>query len=245
LTESSRSASVGLVFAPTTARGADRQAVNQLTGDHVSDPLHRVGLVSDTHGLIRPEALDALRDSDLIIHCGDVGNPAVLDALQSLAPVRAIGGNNDKDAWAFSLPSCDVVEVGTHAIYVLHDLSELDLDPAAAGFTAVVSGHSHKPVIEERGKILFVNPGSAGPRANSALCSAVGSHFPNPASAGPSALSDPAVLSTAASSFAGSTHLRNRASTRILPPTARSPVSPVTQRWPHTREFRASARGML
>ena len=130
----------------------------------MSDPLHRVGLVSDTHGLIRPEALDALRDSDLIIHCGDVGDPAVLDALLTLAPVRAIRGNNDKGAWAWGLPAYDVVEIGSHAIYVLHNLAELDLDPAAAGFTAVVFGHSHKPVIEERGKILFVNPGSAGPR---------------------------------------------------------------------------------
>jgi putative phosphoesterase len=130
----------------------------------VSDRLHRVGLVSDTHGLIRPEALDALRDSDLIIHSGDVGNPAVLDALRALAPVRAIRGNNDKGTWACGLPTFDVVEVGNHAIYVLHNLAELDLDPAAAGFTAVVSGHSHKPAIEERGKIIFVNPGSAGPR---------------------------------------------------------------------------------
>jgi putative phosphoesterase len=126
--------------------------------------LHRVGLVSDTHGLIRPAALDALRDSEVIIHCGDIGDPAVLEALRTISPVRAIRGNNDKDAWASSLPACDVVEVGSHAIYVLHNLAELDLDPAAAGFTAVVSGHSHKPVIEQRGKILFVNPGSAGPR---------------------------------------------------------------------------------
>jgi len=130
----------------------------------VSDRLHRVGLVSDTHGLIRPEALDALRDSDLIIHCGDVGDPAVLDALRTLAPVRAIRGNNDKGMWARSLPTNDVVELGSQVIYVLHNLAELDLDPAAAGFTAVVSGHSHKPMIEERCKILFVNPGSAGPR---------------------------------------------------------------------------------
>jgi uncharacterized protein len=130
----------------------------------VSDPFHRVGLISDTHGLIRPEALDALRDSDLIIHCGDVGDPGVLEALQTLAPVRAIRGNNDKGTWARGLPTNDVVEVGHHAIYVLHNLAELDLDPAAAGFTAVVSGHSHKPAIEERGNVLFVNPGSAGPR---------------------------------------------------------------------------------
>lgn len=126
--------------------------------------IHRIGLVSDTHGLIRPEALDALRTSDLIIHCGDVGDSAVLEALRTLAPVRAVRGNNDKGAWACALPAYDVVEVGSHAIYVLHNLAELDLDPAEAGFIAVVFGHSHKPVIEKRGKILFVNPGSAGPR---------------------------------------------------------------------------------
>ena len=113
---------------------------------------------------MRPEALDALRDSDLIIHCGDIGDSAVLEALRTLAPVRAIRGNNDKGAWACSLPTYDVVELGSHAIYVLHNLADLDLDPAAAGFTVVVAGHSHKPVIEKRGKILFVNPGSAGPR---------------------------------------------------------------------------------
>jgi putative phosphoesterase len=138
--------------------------VRQLNGDHVSEPLHRVGLISDTHGLIRPGALDALRESDLIVHCGDIGDLAVLEALRSIAPLRAIRGNNDKGAWAASLPTSDVVEVGSHAIYVLHNLSELDLDPAVAGFTAVVSGHSHKPIIQKRGEILFVNPGSAGPR---------------------------------------------------------------------------------
>jgi putative phosphoesterase len=126
--------------------------------------IHRIGLVSDTHGLIRPEALDALRNSDLIIHCGDVGDSAVLEALRTLAPVRAVRGNNDRGAWASALPAYDVVEVGGHPIYVLHNLAEFDLDPAEAGFIAVVFGHSHKPVIEKRGKILFVNPGSAGPR---------------------------------------------------------------------------------
>jgi putative phosphoesterase len=119
-----------------------------------------VGLISDTHGLIRPEALDALRDSDLIIHCGDIGNPAVLDTLRRIAPVRAVRGNNDTGAWAHGLPQSDVVEIGSHRIYVLHNLSEFD----AAGLTAVVFGHSHKPVIERRGKALFINPGSAGPR---------------------------------------------------------------------------------
>jgi uncharacterized protein len=130
----------------------------------VSASLHLIGLISDTHGLIRPEALDALRNSDLIIHCGDIGDPAVLEALRTIAPVRAIRGNNDKGPWACSLPSYEVVEVGGHSIYILHNLSELNLDPDAAGFTAVVSGHSHKPMIEKRGKIFFVNPGSAGPR---------------------------------------------------------------------------------
>jgi putative phosphoesterase len=130
----------------------------------MSDPLHRIGLISDTHGLIRPAALEALRGSELIIHCGDIGDPAVLQALRTLAPVRAIRGNNDKGAWARSLPTHDVVKVGGHAIYVLHNLAELDLDPSAAGFTTVVFGHSHKPAIEKRRKILFVNPGSAGPR---------------------------------------------------------------------------------
>jgi putative phosphoesterase len=126
--------------------------------------VHRIGLVSDTHGLIRPEALDALRNSDLIIHCGDVGDSAVLEELRTLAPVRAIRGNNDKGGWACALPAYDIVEVGGPAIYVLHNFAELDLDPAEAGFIAVAFGHSHKPLVEKRGKILFVNPGSAGPR---------------------------------------------------------------------------------
>jgi len=127
--------------------------------------VHRADLVSDTHGLVRPEALDALRGSDLIIiHCGDIGHPAVLEALRALSPVRATRGNNDKGAWASSLPTYDVVAVGSHAIYAIHNLAELDLDPADAGFIALVSGHPHKPVIERCGKTLFANPGSAGPR---------------------------------------------------------------------------------
>ncbi len=123
-----------------------------------------VGLISDTHGLIRPEALDALRGSDVIIHAGDIGHPAVLNSLAALAPVRAIRGNIDKEAWAARFPATDVVEIGAHSIYVLHNLSELDLDPAAAGFTILVSGHSHRPAIDRRDGILFINPGSAGPR---------------------------------------------------------------------------------
>lgn len=124
----------------------------------------QVGLISDTHGLIRPEALDALVGSDLIIHCGDIGGSSILEALRGIAPVRAIRGNNDKDDWAASIPTHDVVEVGDYAIYVIHNLLELDVDSNVAGFAVVVSGHSHKPVIENRGKTLYVNPGSAGPR---------------------------------------------------------------------------------
>jgi len=138
--------------------------LTHLTGDHVSRPLHLVGLISDTHGLIRQEALDALRKADLIIHCGDIGDPAVLEALETIAPVRAIRGNNDKGGWAARLPTTDVIEIGIQTIYVLHNLAEIDLDPAVAGFSVVVSGHSHKPHIEKRGEIIFVNPGSAGPR---------------------------------------------------------------------------------
>jgi uncharacterized protein len=130
----------------------------------VSASLHLVGLISDTHGLIRPDALDALRDSDLIVHCGDIGGPAVLEALRTIPPVHAVRGNNDKGGWACNLPTDRFIEIGNHAIYVLHNLSEFDLDPHAAGFTVIVSGHSHKPAIEKRDKILFVNPGSAGPR---------------------------------------------------------------------------------
>jgi putative phosphoesterase len=123
-----------------------------------------VGLISDTHGLLRGAAFEALQGSDLIVHAGDIGDPAVLNSLTTIGPVRAIRGNNDRGAWAGGLPATDVIELGTHSIYVLHNLAELDLDPKAAGFTIVVSGHSHKPAVEERGGILFVNPGSAGPR---------------------------------------------------------------------------------
>jgi putative phosphoesterase len=121
-------------------------------------------VVSDTHGLIRPEALHALRDSDLIIHCGDVGEPSVLETLRTIAPVRAIRGNNDHGAWADRLPEHDLVKIGSQSIYVLHNLAELEVDLEARGVTAVVSGHSHKPVVERRGGVLFLNPGSAGTR---------------------------------------------------------------------------------
>jgi putative phosphoesterase len=123
-----------------------------------------VGLISDTHGLLRDEAMAALAASDLIIHAGDVGKPEILERLRTLAPVVAVRGNIDKGAWAAELPLTAVVEAGPAHIYVLHDVKELDLDPAAAGFQVVVSGHSHKPSRSERDGVVYLNPGSAGPR---------------------------------------------------------------------------------
>ena len=123
-----------------------------------------IGVISDTHGLMRPEALAALQGSDLIIHAGDVGSPDVLDALRAVAPTFAVRGNVDAGAWAASLPATELVEAGEILIHVLHDVSELDLDPGDAGFAAVIFGHSHQPLIERRNSVLFLNPGSAGPR---------------------------------------------------------------------------------
>jgi uncharacterized protein len=123
-----------------------------------------IGLISDTHGLLRPEALRALDGAGLIIHAGDVGKPEILDALKLLAPVVAVRGNIDKGGWAAALPLTATAASGAVAVYVLHDLLQLDLDPAAAGFQVVVSGHSHKPARAERSGVLYLNPGSAGPR---------------------------------------------------------------------------------
>jgi putative phosphoesterase len=124
----------------------------------------RIGVISDTHGLVRPEALRALAGAALIVHAGDVGGPEVLDALRALAPVVAIRGNNDRGAWAAALAPTEVVAHGGRSLYLLHDLGELDLDPRAAGFDAVIAGHSHRPRIEWRDGVLYLNPGSAGPR---------------------------------------------------------------------------------
>ena len=124
----------------------------------------RVGVISDTHGLLRPQALEALAGSDLILHAGDIGGQAVLDALGAIAPVHAVRGNNDRGAWAEPLPDTRAVPLGPARAWVLHDLKTLDLDPAAAGFTAVVAGHSHKPGVLWRDGVLLLNPGSAGPR---------------------------------------------------------------------------------
>jgi putative phosphoesterase len=125
---------------------------------------HRIGVISDTHGLLRPQALAALAGSELIVHAGDIGTPAVLEGLRAIAPVVAVRGNNDHGAWARSLPASDVVEVAGRRLYVLHDVGDLDLDPGVAGIHAVIAGHSHRPAISRKDGVLFLNPGSAGPR---------------------------------------------------------------------------------
>lgn len=123
-----------------------------------------IGVISDTHGLVRPEALQALEGADLLIHAGDIGKPEVITSLRSIASVVAIRGNNDKGEWARDFPGTEVIEIEQVLLYVLHDVKELDLDPGAAGFRAVISGHSHRASVSERNGVLFVNPGSAGPR---------------------------------------------------------------------------------
>ena len=123
-----------------------------------------IGLISDTHGLVRPEALAALQGCRQLIHAGDIGNAGVLTQLEAVAPVLAVRGNVDTGSWAQALSGTEAVGLGGHYFYVLHNLAELDIDPAAAGFAVVVSGHSHRPVIEERDGVMYVNPGSAGPR---------------------------------------------------------------------------------
>ncbi|MGA9306416.1 MAG: metallophosphoesterase family protein [Candidatus Sulfotelmatobacter sp.] len=123
-----------------------------------------IGVISDTHGLLRPEAIEALRQAEHIIHAGDVGSPEILEKLAAVAPVTAVRGNVDKAEWSRNLPETAVLELGSISIYVLHDLAQLDLKPKAAGFAAVVSGHSHVPKKETRDGVLYFNPGSAGPR---------------------------------------------------------------------------------
>jgi putative phosphoesterase len=123
-----------------------------------------VGIISDTHGLLRPEALEALKGVDQILHAGDVGKPEILDQLRNLAPTIAVRGNADHGEWAAKLAEAEVITVGGLTFYMLHDLQRLDLDPEASGFHIVVSGHSHKPVIEQANEVLYLNPGAAGPR---------------------------------------------------------------------------------
>ena len=123
-----------------------------------------IGVISDTHGLLRPEALAALRGSHYIIHGGDIGDSQILDKLSAIAPVTAVRGNVDHDAWTQKIPATNVLEVGEISIYVLHSLQELDLKPEAANFAAVIYGHSHIPKSEMKNGVLYFNPGSAGPR---------------------------------------------------------------------------------
>lgn len=121
-----------------------------------------VGIISDTHGLLRPQAGEALLGSDVILHAGDIGKPEVLDELQVIAPLTVIRGNVDK--WAEALPDTESIELEGRNFYIIHNVRELDFDPAEAGFDAVISGHSHKPDIHEENGVLYINPGSAGPR---------------------------------------------------------------------------------
>ena len=123
-----------------------------------------LGVISDTHGLLRPEAVEALQGSDGILHAGDIGASEILEELARIAPVTAIRGNVDTAPWTRRLPNTEVIDAGDISIYMLHDLARLDLKPAAAGFRAVVYGHSHQPKIEKKNDVLFFNPGSAGPR---------------------------------------------------------------------------------
>ena len=124
----------------------------------------RIGVISDTHDLLRPAAKLALTGVDRILHAGDVCGREVLDELERIAPVTAVRGNNDHGAWAASIPVTAAVEIGGVSIYILHDLNELDLEPQTAGFRVVVCGHSHRPAMQEKDGVLFINPGSAGPR---------------------------------------------------------------------------------
>jgi putative phosphoesterase len=126
--------------------------------------LARLGIISDTHGLLRPQAVAFLHGCDRILHGGDIGNGEILAQLSTIAPVTAIRGNNDKGAWAEAIPETEFFEFGGIYVYAIHDLAQLDIEPSAAGIRVVVSGHSHKPLIERRDDIFFINPGSAGPR---------------------------------------------------------------------------------
>jgi len=126
--------------------------------------LSRIALVSDTHGLLRPEVVDALAGVTKILHIGDLGSPDVLEALARLAPVHAVRGNVDRGGWAQALPETDLIDAFGHRVYLIHDLARLDLDPAAAGVRMVLHGHTHRPEAEERNGVWYVNPGSIGPR---------------------------------------------------------------------------------
>lgn len=124
----------------------------------------KIGVISDTHGLVRPQVFEVFQGVNVILHAGDIGHADVLTKLKTIAPVFAVRGNNDRSDWAAGLPTTQVVERDQHVFYILHEVDDLDLDPAAANFSAVIFGHSHKPSVEFRKGVLFLNPGSAGPR---------------------------------------------------------------------------------
>ena len=124
----------------------------------------RIGLISDTHGLLRPDALAFLQGSDLIVHAGDIGGPEILQALSAIAPLTVVRGNNDRGPWAASIRETEWLQAAGINLYAIHDLAQLDVDPAAAGIQVVVSGHSHQPRVDRREGVLYVNPGSPGPR---------------------------------------------------------------------------------
>jgi putative phosphoesterase len=124
----------------------------------------RIGVISDTHGLLRPEALAFLQGCDRIVHGGDIGDPRLLDALAAIAPLTVVRGNNDGAAWADGVPETALLEVGGLRLFAIHDLARLRIDPVAEGIQVVVCGHSHRPLAEQRGPVLYLNPGSAGPR---------------------------------------------------------------------------------
>ena len=138
-----------------------------------------IGVISDTHGLMRPEALEALQGSDVILHAGDIGKSHIIDILATIAPCHAIRGNVDTADWCRQYPATDTVEIGHFLFYLIHDLQELDLMPAPAGIHAVISGHTHRPSIEHQQGVLFFNPGSAGPRRLRLPCTLAKIHVEN------------------------------------------------------------------
>ena len=124
----------------------------------------RIGVISDTHGLLRPEAMAALAGSDYIVHGGDIGNAAILAELAAIAPLTVVRGNNDTGAWARAVPASGRLQVGSVLLYAVHDIATLDIDPVREGVQVVIYGHSHRPLAQQRGPVLYLNPGSAGPR---------------------------------------------------------------------------------
>jgi len=125
---------------------------------------YTIGIISDTHGLLRPDAFSALQGSDLIIHAGDIGDLQIIDRLEAISPVVAVRGNMDNDIRSYNLKKSELVDLGGHIIYILHDISRMDIEPSSAHVRVVIHGHSHRPAIQEHNGVLYLNPGSAGPR---------------------------------------------------------------------------------